>query len=309
MFAKPVVFVVGETLVDVVRRPDGTPEERPGGSSANTAVALGRLGRETWLATALGEDARGQVVSDHLAANQVRLAGDPWVLDRTSVAMARLGSDGSATYDFDLEWRLPAVVLPDEVDPAVVVFGSIGAALAPGADEVARLVESLRDRALSVLDLNVRPAVTGLGADVVATAEQMAGLADVVKASDEDLRSLWPHGDIEEVAARLLARGTGAVVVTEGAKGIRWVGPDGQVAVPAQVVEVVDTIGAGDTVTAALVDGLWRLGVRGPGAAARLRATAARDREAVLRHAVRAAAVTVSRAGADPPWRRELESA
>lgn len=307
MLANPAVLVVGEALVDVVRRRDGTAVEHPGGSCANAAVALSRLGQEVWLATALADDARGRLVGEHLAANGVGLAGDPYVLDRTSTAVATLRPDGSASYDFDVEWRLPAVRLPEVVEPAVVVFGSLGASLAPGADGVARLVESWRGRALTVLDLNVRAAVTGVGARVRATAERMARLADVVKASDEDLEELWPGQVPEDVASKLLAAGTSAVVVTRGAQGVRWVAGEGETEVRARPVEVVDTIGAGDTVTAALVDGLWRLGVRGPGAARLLRELASEDRAAVLGLATRAAAVTVSRAGPDPPWRHELD--
>lgn len=306
MLAKPVVLVVGEALVDAVRRPDGVTEEHPGGSCANAAVGLARLGQEVWFATALGDDARGRAVAGHLAANHVGLAGDPYVLARTSTALATVGSDGAATYAFDLEWRLPPLDVPDEVDPAVVVYGSLGAALAPGAEGVARLVESLREGVLTVLDLNVRPAVTGLGPEVVARAEQMASLADVVKASDEDVEALWPGRDRGDVASQLLAAGSSAVVVTRAAAGVQWFARDGVVEVPAPEVAVVDTIGAGDTVTAALVDGLWRLGARGPGAGERVRDLDPADRVGVIRLAARAAAVTVSRAGADPPWRREL---
>ena len=299
--------MVGEALVDVVRARGGSVVEHAGGSSANAAVALSRLGREVWFATALGDDVRGRLLADHLAANEVHLAVDPLVLDRTATAVATLGEDGSASYSFDMEWLLPQVTLPAEVTPGVVVFGSLGASLQPGAGEVARLVDSWRGRALTVLDLNVRPAVTGAGPAVVEQAERMIGLADGVKASDEDLDALWPGRDHRDVAAAFLAAGSGAVVVTQGARGASWFAPGSAGAVAAPQARVIDTIGAGDTMTAGVVDGLWRAGVTGPGATERLQGLGPARWQEVLEFGVRAAAVTVSRPGADPPRRDELD--
>ena len=301
-----VALVVGEALVDVVRGRDGRDRDHAGGSSANAAVAMSRLGREVWFAGAWADDAHGALLAGHLADNAVRLAGDPVVLERTATAVATLAEDGSASYVFDIEWRVPEVRLPPHVAPAVVVYGSLGAALAPGADDVHDLVARARASALTVFDVNARPAITGTGSAVVARAERMAGLADVVKASDEDLEALWPGVPHDEVAARLLSGGSGAMVVTRGGSGVSWYAASGRGDVPAPAVTVVDTIGAGDTVTAAVVDALWGLGVVGPGAAERLRALGHPEWTAVLEHAARAAAVTVSRPGGDPPHRHEL---
>lgn len=303
---RQVALVAGEALVDVVRGRDGSTRDHAGGSSANAAVALSRLGREVWFATALGDDEHGRLLTDHLAANSVHLAVAPMVLDRTATAVATLGDDGSASYDFDIEWRLPPVIVPAEVEPTVVVFGSIGAALTPGAEAVAGLVAAWRGRALTVFDLNARPAITGTGPEVVARAEAMAALADVVKASDEDFDALWPGRDHREVAEGFLATGSGAVVVTQGAGGARWFGPHGEGTVAAPVTVVVDTIGAGDTVTAGVVHALWQLGVVGPAAGAGLAALGAGEWTSVLELATRAAAITVSRPGGDPPWLSEL---
>ncbi len=302
-----VALVVGEALVDVVLGRDGSERDHAGGSSANAAVAMSRLGRSVWFASAWADDAHGRLLAGHLAGNDVRLAVDPVVLDRTATAVATLAEDGSASYEFDIEWRVPDVSLPGHVEPVVVVYGSIGAALAPGADEVAALVTSSRGSALAVFDVNARPAITGTGDEVVARAEQMARLADVVKASDEDLEVLWPGRTHREVASQLIGAGAGAVVVTLGGAGVRWYAEDDDVEVAAPRVEVADTIGAGDTVTAAVVHALWELGVVGPGAGDRLRALSADDRAAVLAFAARAAAVTVSRPGGDPPHRHELD--
>jgi fructokinase len=282
-------LVIGESLVDVVRRPDGSVQEHPGGSAANVAVALARLGRPVRFLTALGDDPRGRLVAKHLQESGVELAGEPFVLDRTSTAQATIGADGGATYEFDLEWRLGA--LPDE-DPAIVHVCSLGAVLAPGGDDVRTLVERYRERALVSYDVNARPMLTGTGADVVARVTALVRLAHVVKASDEDLTALFPGGPLDETAERLRDLGPRAVVVTRGAEGATWFAAQGAVSVPADTVPVVDTVGAGDTVSAAVIDALWE----DPG----------RDPSAVLGHAARAAAVTVSRAGADPPYRHEL---
>ena len=285
-------LVVGESLVDVVRRADGTVTEHPGGSAANVAVALARLGRPVRFLTALGDDPRGRLVVEHLTASGVVLAADPFVLSRTSTAAATLGDDGSATYDFDLTWRLDPDRLPTEL-PHVLHVCSVGAVLPPGADAVASLADRFHGRALVSYDVNVRAALTGTGPDVVGRVERLAALADVVKASDEDLLALWPSREVADPAAHLRSLGAAAVVVTRGASGADWYADGGPAHVPAPPTEVVDTVGAGDTFAAAVIDALWD----GP-------ATAPED---LLAHAVRAAAVTVSRAGADPPYRQELD--
>lgn len=301
-----VALVVGESLVDVVRGRDGSVREHAGGSAANAAVALARLGRPVRFVTAYAADDRGRLLAAHLGDNAVAPGSDPFVLERTATAIATLAESGAATYEFDIEWRFAPLELPDDVAPVVVVFGSIGAALDPGARDVAALVEQHRASALTVFDLNARLAITGAGAEVVARAEAMGALADVVKASDEDLDDLWPGRDHGDVAADFLARGSGAFVLTRGELGLSWFTESGQGDVPAVHAEVADTIGAGDTVTAAIVDALWGLGAVGSASREGLRSLRAEDWSAVLQHAGRAAAITVSRPGGDPPWRHEL---
>lgn len=301
-----VALVVGEALVDVVKSRDGFVREHPGGSAANAAVALARLGRSVRFVTAYADDAHGRLLSQHLGHNGVGLGSDPLVLDRTATAVATLAESGAASYEFDIDWRIGPLSLPVEVQPVAVVFGSIGAAIDPGAGEVAALVAEHRATALTVFDLNVRDAITGTGATVVSRAAEMAALAHVVKASDEDLELLWPGREHREVASDFLARGVGAVVVTRGDKGLRWFTESGEGEVRAISADVVDTIGAGDTVTAAVVDALWQLGIVGSAAQDGLRRLQAGDWAAVLEHAGRAAAITVSRPGGDPPWRHEL---
>jgi fructokinase len=293
------VLVVGESLIDIVQRPDGSTVEHAGGSAANVAVALARLGRPVEFWTAYADDPRGGVLARHLNQSAVGLAGDPHSLERTATALATLADDGSASYTFDIEWRLNPV--PD-VAPVVVHTCSIGAVTAPGADDVRRLLEAVRPGATLSYDVNARPAVTGTGPEVVRAVEEVVALADLVKASDEDLEALYPDATLEQAVDHLLGLGPGAVVVTRGRHGAIWFGADGRVEAPATDVQVADTIGAGDTFGAAMIDALWELGALG----GRLAGLAAEEVQGVLRHAARAAAVTVSRPGADPPYRHEL---
>jgi fructokinase len=292
-------LVVGESLVDVVQRPDGTTVEHAGGSAANVALALARLGRPVQLLTAFGDDERGAVLARHLNQSAVGLVGDPHALDRTATALATLAADGSASYTFDIEWRLNDV--PD-LQPVAVHACSIGAVLEPGATDVRRLLEDLRPSATISYDVNARPAVTGAGPDLVRAVEEVAALADLVKASDEDLDVLYPGEPVGQVVDRLLGLGPSAVVVTRGRHGALWFGAGTRVDVPATEAEVADTIGAGDSFGAAVIDSLWDLNALG----GRLTGLESGDVEFVLRQAARAAAITVSRPGADPPYRHEL---
>lgn len=298
------VLVVGESLVDIVHAADGTTLEYAGGSAANVAVALARLERPVRFATAWADDARGEVLRRHVTSAGVVLAGDPHVLGRTATAAATIGADGAASYVFDLEWRLGEV--PLEPPPLAVHVCSLGAVVEPGADQVLRLLERVRAVATVSYDINARPAITGTGVDVVDLVERVVAASDLVKASDEDLESLWPGLDLEAAAQHLMALGPAAVVVTRGGDGATWVGRSATVEVAALPVQVADTIGAGDTFGAAVIDALWEQGRLGADQRAGLHALEAAEAEAVLAHAARAAAVTVSRPGADPPHRAEL---
>ncbi|HEX6149880.1 PfkB family carbohydrate kinase [Nocardioides sp.] len=297
-------LVVGESLVDIVRGGDGSTTEFAGGSAANVAVALARLDRPVDFASSWGDDDRGRVLAERLERDGVSLAVDPHAIGHTSTARATLGSDGHASYTFDLSWRLNP--LRDGVDPVVVHTCSLGAVLAPGAEDVLVLLERLREDATISYDVNVRPAITGTGPDLVARVEAVAASSDLVKASDEDLEALYAELDPVTAAKRLLALGPAAVVVTRGQSGATWVSTTHEVDVAAVPVVVADTIGAGDTFCAAMLDRLWARGLLGPNGREAL-VDVARDAVVdVLSFAARAAAVTVGRPGADPPYRREL---
>jgi fructokinase len=298
------VLVVGESLVDVVRTLSGNLHEYAGGSAANVAVALARLGRPTRLATSFAADHHGEMIATHLERAGVMLACDPGAVDHTSTAQATLGTEGAASYTFDIDWRLLPV--SDDEDPLVAHTCSLGAVLLPGADDVLALLERLRDRATVSYDVNARPAVTGTGPDVVARVERMVAVADLVKASDEDLAALYPDRAYADSAAALLELGPAAVVVTRGAEGALWLDRQGPVEVEPRPVTVADTIGAGDTFGAALIDALWERGRLGAEGRTALAALPRDEVVEVLEHASGAAAITVSRPGADPPYRDEL---
>lgn len=297
--------VVGEALVDVVDR-SGMVIEYPGGSAANVAVALSRLDRPVWFATAFAEDRYGEMLRSHLADSGVRLGNDPAAIERTSSAQARIADDGSASYVFDMEWRLNPLVLPDGADPVVMHTCSLAAVIDPGAAEVRAIAERLRGSATITYDLNARPAITGTGPEVVAKMEQMVALSDLAKASDEDLEMLYPGRTPLESAEALKALGPAAVLVTLGGQGAFCVSDDGVAEIESEPVEVADTIGAGDTFQAGLIDALWTHGLLGAAQRSRLAAVGRSEWADMLSHAAKAAAVTVSRPGADPPYRHEL---
>lgn len=299
------VLVVGEALVDVVRRHGTHDTERPGGSPANVALGLARLGRPVDLLTHLGDDGRGGTVRRWLDDAGVRLVPGSTVPGPTSTALAVIAPDGDARYEFDLRWHLPHP--PDPTGWAVLHTGSVATFIAPGADPLLALVERARGRMGVTYDPNVRPALMGDPRTALARVERFVAAADVVKASDDDLAWLDPGDDPVRTAARWLGLGPALVVVTHGAGGATAVCRAGRVHVPAPPTVVVDTVGAGDSCMAALVDHLLRTGRLGPTARADAGPLRLHEVRAALEFCTRAAAVTCSRVGADPPTRGELD--
>lgn len=300
-------LVVGEALVDVVRRDGAEPAEHPGGSPANVAIGLGRLGRRVDLLTWLADDAYGDLVRTHLAASDVHVLAGDRAPERTPVATAHLDATGTATYEFDLTWDLPTRWDEGEDAPAVVHTGSIATVLEPGGEAVARLLAARRATSTLTYDPNLRPALMGTPAATLPVVERLVGLADVVKVSDEDLA--WAHPGVPpvEIARDWVRRGPALVVVTLGGEGAFAVTASGhELTVTAPRVTVADTVGAGDSFMAGLIDGLWTAGLLGAGARDRLRAVDAATVERVLVRCAAIAAITVSRAGANPPTSEEL---
>lgn len=305
------VLVVGETLVDEVVQVDGSQVRHPGGSAANVARALARLGRPVDLWTCLGEDADGDWLARGLRADGVRLVGEPVSAERTSRARGELDAAGHASWTFDLTWTPAGVPDPGFV---AVHTGSIGAVLGPGAGTVWAQLRDLPNTVLRSLDLNARPAVTGRGPQVCETVERWLSWADVVRASTEDLACYWPGTGRDRVveswfraersAPERFAPPTtgfprpGTVVLSDGAAGAvrrSRFSSEHFAAVLPPGARVVDTVGAGDTLSAALLDGLLRW--RGE----------MEDWSPVVARAVRAAGLSVTRPGANPPTLDELD--
>lgn len=294
----PTVLVVGESLVDVTQTPGRPDAKHPGGSPMNVAVGLARLGVPTTLATHLGADDHGERVRAHLVESGVRLA--PTVSSGpTATATARLDADGHATYEFDLRWELSE--LPDPGDYALLHVGSIGAWMPPGAQAVADLVADARAGGVAVsFDPNVRPA---LAPDLEAVGQRVRGLVDaaqIVKLSDEDAATLGSGAAAAVVAEELLELGPALVALTRGGDGARLASGSERVEVAAGDSVVADTIGAGDSWMAALLAGIVTRGWTHCAAYSRAQL------EWLGGLAAAAAAITCSRPGADPPWRREL---
>jgi fructokinase len=303
------ITVVGESLVDVVARTGhGELTVHPGGSPANVAVALSRLGQRTALVTQIGADDYGALIRTHLERNGVGviLAGPPGL--PTSRALARLDAQGAASYEFELSWDVRRLRLAE--GSAAVHIGSLGVLLAPGGEQVLRLAESACRSGDVVIsyDPNARPSVTPDRREVAAIAERAAASAHVVKMSDEDLAFLFPGTTPAQLAARLLGGGrpTQLLVITMGRDGATVVTRSSRFAVPAVPVEVVDTVGAGDTFTAALLAGLAEAGQLSPEALAGRVAGEPDLLRDVAGQALAAAALTCTRPGADPPTAGEL---
>ena len=298
-------LVIGEALIDIVRPIDGPAQEYVGGSPLNVAIGLARLGHDVELACSIGDDPHGRAVRAHLAADGVPLTEGSASAARTPTATATLDESGSATYEFDIEWAPPA--LPGGF--AHLHTGSIGATLQPGATTVREAVEAARATTTISYDPNARPSLMGDPHDVRSDVEQLVGLSDVVKASDEDVR--WLYGEdvpLAEVAALWAQLSPPLVVITRGGEGaLVHLSMGLTVDLPGRTVEVVDTVGAGDSFMSGLLSGLLDAGLLGGSDARdRLRtATLAQVRPA-LERALATSAITVSRAGAQPPTRAEI---
>jgi fructokinase len=292
----PRVLVIGEALIDIVER-DGTSTEHVGGSPANVALTLARLGRNATLVTDIADDARGLRIAGHLSASGVEvLHGDS---ERTSVARAMLRGDGSAEYEFDLSWNPPAA---DASSAAHVHTGSIAIYLEPGGSAVLGLLEALPRGVTASVDANIRPAVIGEHHDALARFERIAAACEIVKLSDEDAEWLYPKMQLDEVLTRLLSLGAQLAVVTRGSSGLMIASAIARATVPAAGIVVADTIGAGDSAMGAILDEALRQGLGAP--------TGMPLDELSLRAighwAARVAGVTTSRSGANPPTHTEL---
>jgi fructokinase len=289
------VYVAGEALIDLVNK-GGIRTAHVGGGPANTAKALARLGFNSFFVGGISSDEYGLLIESELLESGVDLSlvlrgSNPTalanaVINEKGVASYSFELEGTTTFDFSLDW------LPSG-DPVVVHVGSVATLVEPGASELLSWVKGLSVPV--VFDPNVRPSIMGDRDLYRAAVEKWVAAASVVKLSDEDLH--WLYGDDEAgIAKRWLSDGVSVVVVTTGSEGLRGYFGEVVIDVPAVSVNLVDTIGAGDTIGAVVVEGVVKHGLAGLGA----------NLDSILRRAALAASITCSRAGANPPWAREL---
>ena len=295
------VVVCGEALVDLVPVGD-LLDPRLGGGPLNVSVALGRLGATASFCSRVSTDAFGARVLARLRHSGVDTAMVTRGCEPTPLAVVTLGSDGAADYSFYVDGTADRLLtevpaLPD--DTAVASFGTLSLVLEPGASAYAAALHRAHDAGvLTVLDPNIRAQLVPDADAYRARYRSWLADVDVLKVSDDDLA--WLGG----TPADALAAGVGAVVLTRGGEGLVVHTAAGEVDVAAPPASVVDTIGAGDTVHAVLCE---QLAARGARSRADLLAWDADTWTAVLDRAARAAAITVSRPGADVPWVGELD--
>ena len=307
--SEPRVLVIGEALVDVVVGLDATTKEIPGGSPANVALGLARLGRQAELVCWIGKDERGELVRKHLESNGVALVEGSDEAEATSTAVAVIGEDGAATYRFDLDWN-PPTPAPSKNVPLAVHTGSIGAVMEPGRLTVQAVLSAYRQTSTITYDPNVRPQLMGTPGDTRPLVERLIANSDLVKCSDEDLAWLTSGADQEETLRSWLELGPAIAVVTRGPEGALAVTSSGlRLEVPSVPSVVADTVGAGDSFMGGLIDGLWSEGLLGAENREALHNISEEALRRVLAHAIAIAAITVSRPGANPPTRAELEAA
>jgi fructokinase len=308
-----VVAVAGEALIDLVPAGrEGLFEAVPGGSPANVAVGLARLGVPARLLARIAADSLGHRIRNHLAGNGVDLSWAVKAGEPTSLAIVAVGPDGSPEYDFRVEgtadWQWRDAELTGVLDDQVVALhgGSLAFTMPPGADALGRLFERAGGTATVSYDPNCRPLLMGAPETVRDRIEGLVALADVVKVSAEDLAWLLPGRPPEQVAEGWLAKGPAIVAVTLGPGGVMAAGGAGIVRRPGRRVAIVDTVGAGDSFMSALLAGLHRRGLLGVDRRAHLGAVDTDTLSAVLDEAVLASAITCTRHGADPPTAQDL---
>jgi fructokinase len=292
------IWVCGEVLIDIL--PSGPVV---GGGPANTAKALARLGHDVHFIDGISSDVYGQSARNELLNDGVNLdlalASDKPTCTATVTLDAAGGAsyefliDGTATFDFNASW------LPDpyRYQPQVLHIGTLVTVIEPGASALYDWAMQVAELAPIVFDPNIRPSVLPDRDLYEAAIEKWAALSAVIKVSDDDLAWLFPGQAIEDVANRWINDGAFLVVVTQGANGLMGYTSEGRVEVPGVKVDVVDTVGAGDTVGAIIVEAMLAHGL------VELRGDLLRG---VLARAAAAAAITCSRKGAQPPYKHEL---
>jgi fructokinase len=299
------IWVCGEVLIDLIPGADGVRVPHVGGGPANTAKALARLGHDVQFIDGISTDEYGVAARKELLDDEVKLdlaltSDKPTCLaivslDANGGASYEFKIDGTATFDFDLKW-LPD---PSKYKPQVLHIGTLVTVIQPGADVLYDWAMQVAELAPIVFDPNIRPSVMGDHDLYEAAVEKWAALSSVMKVSDDDMAWLYPGQNYVDVAQRWLNDGAALVVVTRGSNGIIGFTADGAVEVDGAKITVADTVGAGDTVGAIIVEAMVEKGIM---------ALTGDVLKATLQRAAVAAGITCSRKGAQPPYKHELKN-
>jgi len=298
------IWVCGEVLIDLI--PDESGERVPhvGGGPANTAKALARLGHEVYFIDGISSDKYGQLSRRELLDDEVRLDLALKSERPTCLAIVSLNNNGGASYEFEIDgtatFDFSDSWLPDasRYKPSVLHIGTLVTVIQPAADVLYDWAMQVAEFAPIVFDPNVRSVVMNDRARYLAAVERWVAISSVVKVSDDDMAWLYPGQQYADVAKRWINEGAALVVVTRGADGLVGFTADGVVEVLGVKVDVADTVGAGDTVGAIVVEAMIEKGI--------LNLTGD-TLKAVLNRAAIAAGITCSRKGAQPPYKHELK--
>ena len=297
------VWVVGEVLIDLI--PDGS-DRTPivGGGPANTAKALSKLGIDTQFIDGISTDNYGQMAKDELVHSGVKLDYVKYSDKPTCLAIVSLSDSGSASYEFVIENTATFDFTPDWLPnpqterPLLLHIGTLATVIEPGASVLFDWAQSVAKVAPIVFDPNIRPAVISDRKQYLNQVERWVSISSAVKVSDEDIKWLYPSLEINQVVNNWLAKGPSLIVVTYGDNGLAGYRVDEKLSIEAVKVSVADTVGAGDTVGAILVEAIVKDG---------LDTLCGVRLEMMLKRAAKAAAITVSRSGANPPTLKEIE--
>jgi fructokinase len=297
------VWVAGEVLIDLI--PDGSEHVAVvGGGPANTAKALAKLGVRTHFIDGISNDKYGQMAKNELHLANVLLDYAQFSGKPTCTAKVTLSSSGSASYEFVIEgtatFDFSDLWLPDPqtLKPSLLHIGTLATVIEPGASVLFKWAQSVAHVAPIVFDPNIRPTVLGDRDEYVKKVEKWVGISSAIKVSDEDLNWLYPGKVIDEIVKNWIQVGVQLVVVTLGDKGITAYRKNEERSVDAVKVVVADTVGAGDTVGAVLLEAIVNNG---------LDKLSGEVLKSMLNRAVKAAAITVSRTGANPPRKEEID--
>jgi len=297
------VWVAGEVLIDLI--PAGA-DRKPivGGGPANTAKALSKLGVNTQFIDGISTGGYGQMAKDDLVTSGVKLDYVKYSDKPTCLAIVSLSDSGSASYEFVIEntatfdFTLDWLPNPETDQPSLLHIGTLATAIEPGASALFDWAQYVVKVAPIVFDPNIRPAVISDRELYVQQVEKWVSISSAVKVSDEDINWLYPSLQIEQVVNSWLTKGPSLIVVTYGDQGLAGYREGEKVNVDSVKVAVADTVGAGDTVGAILVEAIVQDG---------LSSLSGVRLEMMLKRAAKAAAITVSRTGANPPTLKEIE--